>query len=140
MTDAEINNDRRVTGRASCATRSALPMRSEKVAGDERNVILEIGPGQTLGPLVRQHPAKAAKLKIFPSLAATSERGRDLDTMLASLGGLWSAGAKSDWAAFYRDEKRRRLPLPTYPFERKRFWVEPSASVSQERELRTDTG
>ncbi len=111
----------------------------EKVVGDERNLILEIGPGQTLGPLARQHPATAARLKIFPSLPATPERGRDLDTLLATLGGLWVAGAKPDWTGFYRHESRRRLPLPTYPFERKRFWVEPSTSVSPEPAPRTDT-
>lgn len=96
----------------------------ESVVADGRNVILEIGPGQTLGPLVRQHPARSANLTILASLAATPERGRDLATLLGSLGRLWVSGAAPDWAGFYASETRRRVPLPTYPFERKHFWVE----------------
>jgi phthiocerol/phenolphthiocerol synthesis type-I polyketide synthase E len=42
-----------------------------------------------------------------------------------TLGKLWLAGARIDWAAFYAAEKRRRLPLPGYAFERERYWVEP---------------
>jgi acyl transferase domain-containing protein len=41
------------------------------------------------------------------------------------LGNLWVAGVKPDWHGFYAGEQRRRVPLPTYPFERKSHWVEP---------------
>src|SRR5262249_47725731 len=37
---------------------------------------------------------------------------------------LWLAGVEPDWAAFHDGEPRRRVPLPTYPFERRRFWIE----------------
>jgi len=40
------------------------------------------------------------------------------------LGQLWSAGVDVDWAAFYSREQRRRIPLPTYPFERQRYWID----------------
>ena len=42
-----------------------------------------------------------------------------------AVGKLWIAGVDIDWEAFSAQEQRRRLPLPTYPFERKRFWIEP---------------
>ena len=45
--------------------------------------------------------------------------------MLSALGRLWIAGSRIDWAGFYAHERRKRLPLPTYPFERQRYWVEP---------------
>ena len=45
--------------------------------------------------------------------------------MLSALGRLWLAGSRIDWAGFYAHERRKRLPLPTYPFERQRYWVEP---------------
>src|SRR5262249_22909117 len=47
--------------------------------------------------------------------------------MLATLGRLWLEGATVGWPALRADERRRRLPLPTYPFERQRYWVEPSS-------------
>jgi len=89
-------------------------------------VFLEVGPGQTLGQLVRQHPAKPAALTVLNSLSGTSDPEHDLAAVLNALGRLWVAGVKPDWDAFYAAEKRRRVPLPTYPFERKRFWVEPA--------------
>jgi amino acid adenylation domain-containing protein len=49
--------------------------------------------------------------------------------MLSALGKLWMAGVQVDWSGFYQQEKRRRIALPTYPFERKRHWVEPRRSA-----------
>ncbi|MEV0123623.1 SDR family NAD(P)-dependent oxidoreductase [Streptomyces sp. NPDC050703] len=37
----------------------------------------------------------------------------------------WLDGAEVDWAEFYAGERRRRVPLPTYPFEGRRVWLEP---------------
>ncbi|MEO6053889.1 MAG: aminotransferase class III-fold pyridoxal phosphate-dependent enzyme, partial [Chthoniobacterales bacterium] len=39
---------------------------------------------------------------------------------------LWLSGGLPDWDTYFGSEIRRRVPLPTYPFERKRFWVEPT--------------
>ncbi len=44
---------------------------------------------------------------------------------LVALGKKWMEGAEIDWNAFYKNEKRYRIPLPTYPFERRRYWIEP---------------
>ncbi len=46
------------------------------------------------------------------------------EAVLGGLAGLWVRGARIDWTRFYEDELRLRIPLPTYPFERKRHWVE----------------
>ena len=44
------------------------------------------------------------------------------ESVLSALGQLWLHGAEPDWAQVYADELRRRVSLPLYPFERKRFW------------------
>jgi acyl transferase domain-containing protein len=44
--------------------------------------------------------------------------------LLESVGRLWLAGVEIDWRAFQDGERRRRIPLPTYPFERERYWLE----------------
>src|SRR5262249_34888502 len=41
-----------------------------------------------------------------------------------AVGKLWMAGAKIDWGGYYEGEKRRRVSLPAYPFERRRYWVD----------------
>jgi acyl transferase domain-containing protein len=94
---------------------------SELLKNDDR-VFLEVGPGQALTGLVRRHDAQLAD-KGFASLRRAQEAGSDVATVLAALGRLWTKGVKIDWSSFYQDERRRRVPLPTYPFERQRYWV-----------------
>ena len=43
--------------------------------------------------------------------------------MLSSLGQLWASGAAVDWEGFHRTERRARVSLPTYPFERQSYWI-----------------
>ncbi|MBI5672173.1 MAG: SDR family NAD(P)-dependent oxidoreductase [Nitrospirae bacterium] len=50
---------------------------------------------------------------------------------LEAVGNLWAAGVPIEWAGLYRGERPRRAPLPTYPFERRRFWVEPMKRPSE---------
>jgi acyl transferase domain-containing protein/thioesterase domain-containing protein/acyl carrier protein len=87
--------------------------------------LLEIGPGETLCALARQNGEKEARQKTFPSLPRPSEKNSDLSAMLSALGNLWVNGALIDWKAFHANEQLRRIPLPTYPFQRKKFWMGP---------------
>jgi amino acid adenylation domain-containing protein len=99
----------------------------ERLITDPQHILLEVGPGQTLTQLAHQHPAKPADLSVISTLGSTGKSGRDLSAVLTALGQLWLAGVKPDWEGFYASEKRRRVSLPTYPFERKRYWIEPLA-------------
>src|SRR6185369_7401304 len=92
---------------------------------------IEVGPGGTLGTLVRQHPGAAAReadLVTVPTLRRTGGSGSDLDDLVAAVGRLWSAGIEIDWERFHAGARRRRVSLPTYAFERRRFWIDPPAS------------
>lgn len=99
----------------------------QEVLSDPHRIVLEVGPGQTLTPFVRQHPGKRATQLVIGSLHPTQEANQDCQSMLAALGRLWSAGVSVDWTRFSSGESRRRVALPTYPFERIRHWVEPGA-------------
>src|SRR5205823_2425668 len=83
-----------------------------------------VGPGRTLSTLIRQRPGKPEQAVVLASLRSADEQRPDLEYLLNTLGGLWQSGVAVDWAAFYAHERRRRIPLPTYPFERKRYWVD----------------
>ncbi|HEX3126712.1 MAG TPA: SDR family NAD(P)-dependent oxidoreductase, partial [Thermoanaerobaculia bacterium] len=65
------------------------------------------------------------------------EIGASLDQpqILRALGELWSAGVGIDWMSFYRPERRHRIPLPTYPFQRQRFWIDPRKPEGAVRSL-----
>jgi len=87
-------------------------------------ILLEVGPGRTLGGMAKQHPAKTAEHVVLSSLRHPATQDSDAASMLNALGQLWLAGKQFDARSFYANEKRRRISLPTYPFERQRYWVE----------------
>src|SRR4029077_11292898 len=87
---------------------------------------LECGPRSTLSSLVRQHFTPGFSGTAIPTLADTHENNAEWAAMLFALGSLWQNGVFIDWDAFYAHEDRRRIPLPTYPFERQRYWVDPA--------------
>jgi amino acid adenylation domain-containing protein len=87
-------------------------------------VLLEVGPGQGLSTLAMQHPASRDGVAI-PSLPHAQDRQPDEKFVAEALAKLWLAGVAIDWPAFYQGQERHRLPLPTYPFQRQRFWIDP---------------
>ena len=91
----------------------------------EPEILLEVGPGRTLTTFVKRHPAKLANQKILNSLRHPKEAASDVEFCLKTLGQLWQAGVNVDWHSFYTDRACQRIPLPTYPFERQRYWIEP---------------
>ena len=90
------------------------------------DLFLECGPRSTLSSLARQQFTPALPCTAIPTLADTHENNTEWATLLFALGSLWQNGLSIDWDAFYVNEDRRRIPLPTYPFERQRFWVDPA--------------
>jgi len=88
---------------------------------------LECGPRSTLCSLARQQFTPGHPCTAIPTFADSHENNTEWATLLFALGSLWQNGVSIDWDAFYAHEYRRRIPLPTYPFERQRFWVDPAA-------------
>jgi acyl transferase domain-containing protein/thioesterase domain-containing protein len=88
-------------------------------------ILLEVGPGQALTSLARQHPARNAK--VFPSLRHAQEKVSDAAFLLNAVGRLWTCGQPIDWTALHSGEAVKRIPLPTYPFEKQRHWIEPGS-------------
>ncbi len=91
-------------------------------------ILLEIGPGQSLSTFARQQIASGDPTIVLASLPHQSDTA-DLPFVLNTLGRLWLAGAAVDWPALYRDTSRRRVPLPTYPFQRQRYWIDPQQTT-----------
>lgn len=91
-------------------------------------VFLEVGPGQMLTSLAEQYLAGrgTADRVTLASLPHSSDAQPDRAFILNTLGRLWLAGIEPDWNGVYRHESRSRIPLPTYPFERQRYWLTPS--------------
>jgi len=113
------------------ATHISNAVRFEEGVGellkDPDQALLEVGPGQTLGAWAMQHPRyeSGAGQVALASLRHSYDEQSDTAFLLNTLGRLWLAGLRIDWKAFYENEKRRRVSLPTYPFESQRYWISP---------------
>jgi amino acid adenylation domain-containing protein len=86
--------------------------------------LLEVGPGNVLTALARQHSGFSSEQVIVPSLADGFSGANDSIALMNALSALWSADVQPNWAALYHGVQRRRVSLPTYPFERKRYWID----------------
>lgn len=91
---------------------------------NEDSILLEIGPGTTLVSLARRHPAHSLNRTILSTLHHAQDTGSDVAYLQNTLGRLWLAGVSINWTAYYQDERRLRLSLPTYPFQRQRYWIQ----------------
>ncbi len=84
---------------------------------------VELGPNPTLLGMARRFTPEDFG-RWFASLRKDRE---DWQQILESAGGLFACGLELDWQGFDRDEARRRVELPTYPFQNKRYWIDQGA-------------
>ncbi|MGB7874916.1 MAG: condensation domain-containing protein, partial [Anaerolineales bacterium] len=99
------------------------------------DTFIEIGPSPILLGMGQRCLPESEAIWL-PSL----RQGQDeWQTILDSLGKLYIQGAEVDWSGFDRGYPRHKVPLPNYPFERQRYWLEPSKKkkVANERQVST---
>ena len=87
-------------------------------------ILLEVGPGGSLSQLTTPNADSSPSPLVMASLRHPHQQQSDMAFLLNTLGNLWLAGAPIDWSGFYAYEQRHRVHLPTYPFERQRYWIE----------------
>lgn len=88
----------------------------------ECRTFLEIGPHPVLLPIAQV--CLGAKGKSATWIASLNRKQSDSESVTEMLVALYLAGHNLDWAAVHADASWRRIPLPTYPFQRKRYWLE----------------
>ncbi|MFI1198667.1 type I polyketide synthase [Streptomyces sp. NPDC020883] len=95
----------------------------------ERNVttMVEVGPAPVLSALVDDCVADGGPVVSVPAVRAAQSEHRDVVT---ALGRLWAAGVRVDWQAFFAASKPRRVALPTYAFQSRRYWLEPATAAA----------
>ena len=110
LTQDEARNRNYWIDRAMANRRGAVVRTRQGVAADA--LMLQVGFGGTW---------RTADSSFVP--AVSRERGHV--EVMSPLGALWLRGLEPNWTALHRHERRRRIPLPTYPFDRQRYWIDP---------------
>jgi amino acid adenylation domain-containing protein len=96
---------------------------------EENQLFLEVGPGNILTTLTRQHSADR-NIAIIPGFEKT-ETYDECYSVLKALGQLWLNGIELNWDVVYKGQKRRRIDIPTYAFDHKRYWLEPAIVINK---------
>lgn len=94
----------------------------------QQPLFLEVGPGNVTATFARQQ----AGSRTFRIVTSLDGKGKltDYQSTIKTLGQLWQSGLEPNWNAFYGDQDRTRIDLPTYAFDKKRYWVDPVASTT----------
>ncbi|MDE1145034.1 MAG: amino acid adenylation domain-containing protein [Azospirillaceae bacterium] len=87
-------------------------------------LMLEVGPGRALSAQAQRIVGRDGPV-ILATARRETEKRDDREAWLTALAGLWLAGVEVRWLAI---AGARRIPLPLYPFDRQRYWVEPAAN------------
>jgi acyl transferase domain-containing protein len=104
---------------------------ARELVSDSARILLEVGPGGLLSGSARAHPDRAPAQAVIPSMMRTFGDS-DRAAVLKAVGALWIAGRRIDWRALAGTDERRRVPLPTYPFERRRYWLDAPGAPPRE--------
>ncbi|NJN10931.1 MAG: SDR family oxidoreductase [Richelia sp. RM1_1_1] len=105
----------------------------KELVKDSQRILLEVGCGDTLSTYAQQYPTE--ELTALTSIPHSHNRDSDVAFLLNTLAKLWMLGIKIDWLGFYANEHRHRLPLPTYPFERQRYWLSSTSETAPQLSL-----
>jgi phthiocerol/phenolphthiocerol synthesis type-I polyketide synthase E len=96
----------------------------DELLADPDLVAVEVGPGTTLSGFARGHEAWRDGRTVLGSLPHPNEPKDDHEYFLAGVGGAWCAGVPVDWSSRYDADTHRLLSLPTYAFQRQRYWLD----------------
>jgi len=105
----------------------------KSMLGRENFALLQVGPGESLTATARAgHP----EARVFSSMGGADPQ----EALLRAVGGLWCSGIEISWKGFFDSQRRCRVPLPTYPFQRKRYWINPQPLVSTNKGTENTAG
>ena len=104
--------------------------------GEGGKILLEVGPGRTLGSLIQQHPARRREHAVLATLPhPKDDNSTDFQFLLTTAGRLWLEGKPLNWTSFYSAERRGKVTLPTYPFDHEQYYVEMAPKSKDDSEI-----
>jgi len=110
------------SGRAG-DTLAAAAISGAAISSTAPMLLLEVGPGNALSTLALQN-TKGRSIPVISSMQDAARGRDDRDCLLQAVGRCWVGGVAPNWPALHR-ERPAKVSLPTYPFERTRYWLEP---------------
>jgi acyl transferase domain-containing protein len=101
-------------------------------------ILLELGPDQTLSLLLEMHPNKTDEQLVLSSMNNPQDKEKkrpDPEFLFSAASQLWVAGVKIDWSEFYADAQYQPVVLPNYAWQRQRYWIDTEDSQQEDEKL-----
>ena len=92
------------------------------LAEKPNRIWLEVGPGKALSSLTRMHGAVPPQ-QVLAALRHPEEDISDDLYHMGLLGRIWALGGAFDWSQIWGEARRNTVPLPTYPFDRREYFI-----------------
>ncbi len=92
-------------------------------------VLVEVGPGISLTSMTSQHSLRASNQIVVASTPHPQDKKPALDYLFTSLSTVWAGGCDVNWSNFNKGKKLNRVPLPTYPFAKESYWIQPGSGT-----------
>lgn len=112
----------------------------EKLYANPEWVLLEVGPGNSLTTLAKQHPGISPDQVAVQTMRHPKQLQDDNIFTLAALGRLWSCGYPVEWERLYKENPVHKISVPTYAFQRIRCWIDPVISDTDYNPITSDNG
>ena len=96
-------------------------------------MLIEVGAGQGLSSWVKQHRECTSERgqRVIATMPGRYEKQSELEVLARLMARVWEQGVAIEWEGYYAAERRQRVVLPTYPFERQRYWLAPSKRLER---------
>ena len=109
----------------------------EELLREEGGVYVEVGPGRVMSSLARQQDGWGRGRLAVSLMRQAQEEERDEEEMMRGIGRMWASGVEIEWERVRGGGSRRRVELPTYPFEGRRHWIDakPSRMIAPAEDL-----
>jgi acyl transferase domain-containing protein/thioesterase domain-containing protein/acyl carrier protein len=104
-----------------------------EVLKSPNRVFMEMGPGRAMSSLAQANGVAAGQ--VIAALRHPEQAMADDQWHIATIGRLWACGVDVDWTPIWGDAARQRVPLPTYAFQRKQYFIEPGQAAATAPDL-----
>ncbi|MFB8275235.1 SDR family NAD(P)-dependent oxidoreductase [Nocardia colli] len=101
----------------------AVTAAADEILAEPERVLLEVGPAGSIGALIAERCPAERRRMIVATAPAQADPATGTARLAETLAALWVNGVAIDWQSVH-DAPRRRIALPTYAFQRQRYWIE----------------
>ena len=113
---------------------------TKRLQQKEKVIYMDFGLNPDLAKRIDEYSNQGSEPYYIKLFEGSQDDAVETKQVISGIGHLWLNGVEINWNRFYEGEERFRISLPTYPFDRERFWIDDAGPVNIENAARVLTG